>query len=87
MQATAKLLEMFKELDFVTEENLLACGYRSAGLLREKNFNPRIILTTIDGVEYNIDGEDNIIKEILKMKMNIRKLKLEKLNEKRKIEC
>jgi len=70
---------MIKELDFVTEENLLACGYRSAGYLCEKNFNPRLILTTIDGVEYNIDGDNNIIKEVLKMKMNIRKLKLEKL--------
>jgi len=73
------VLELFKELDFVTEENLLACGYRSAGLLREKNFNPRLILTTIDGVEYDIDGDNNIIKEVLKMKMKIRKLKLEKL--------
>lgn len=72
---------MINELEFLTEEILLTCGYKSYSYFRERIFPPLLLIYTINNVELNFWGEDDIRKEIFEIKKYIRKLKLKKLNE------
>jgi hypothetical protein len=47
-------------LNGITEETINSHGIKNIGIIQEKKWNPRMIITNNDNSELIIDGDENI---------------------------
>jgi hypothetical protein len=49
-------------LDGITEEMINSRGIKNIGMIQEKNWKPRMVITRDDDSEIIVDGDEEIIK-------------------------